>query len=219
MTEKLAFDQLFRQGSAVHRHQRFVGALAETMQRGRHQFLADTAFAGDQHRQIQPGRLGHQPHHRVPGRAGAHHVAGGAAAHMLHLGGKAGATGFEAAFFQSPVDNDVQFRQFVGFGQVIEGSQFHRLDGGVDIGMSGQDDHLQERISLLQPAQQFQAVHARHHDIHQGDIDGASLDRRQGLVAVAGGQGLPPFSLQTLTEQFAVMGLVVDHQHPGRFTH
>ncbi len=66
VSEKFAFQQVFRQGRAVDGHKGFVIARAGHMQRMGHQFLAAACFSEDEHRGVRGGVHAHfslqQPH-------------------------------------------------------------------------------------------------------------------------------------------------------------
>ena len=49
VAEEFAFDEVLRQGSAVHGHERHVGPRADFMNPAGDQFLAGAGFAEDQH--------------------------------------------------------------------------------------------------------------------------------------------------------------------------
>jgi hypothetical protein len=49
VAEQLALEQVARHGGAVERHERFLGAVGEFVDRTRQDFLSGAAFAGDQH--------------------------------------------------------------------------------------------------------------------------------------------------------------------------
>ncbi len=57
MPEELTFEQLGRQGRAIHLHKGTVLPSRALVNRTRHQFLADAALAADQHGHIAVGHL------------------------------------------------------------------------------------------------------------------------------------------------------------------
>jgi hypothetical protein len=66
MPEQLGLDQRLRNGAARNRHKRTPGALAQVVDRGRHQFLTGPALALNQNEVIQirhaPDQVVHHPH-------------------------------------------------------------------------------------------------------------------------------------------------------------
>jgi hypothetical protein len=75
VAEQNGLNQVFRDRAAVHRHERTARALGSALDRTRQQFLADAAFAGDQHRNVGSRRaLAHAHHRRHHRRVGDHVV-------------------------------------------------------------------------------------------------------------------------------------------------
>jgi hypothetical protein len=59
----------------------------------------------------------------------------------------------------------------IGLGEIIIRAEFHRLDGRLDGSVSGQHDHFGRVRSLVDAAQKFESVHARHVDVAQQHVD------------------------------------------------
>ena len=72
MTEQLAFQQVFSQGSTVDGNDRLIAAWAVEMNRFRYQFLPCAAFTQDQHRAGNGRQLVDQVGHGGDGPAGTH---------------------------------------------------------------------------------------------------------------------------------------------------
>lgn len=58
MAEQFALQQCFRQCRATDGDKRLLGPATMVMDRPRDEFLAGTAFPGDQHRHLRTGDLG-----------------------------------------------------------------------------------------------------------------------------------------------------------------
>ena len=69
VAEKLAFDEVFRNGGAIDFDERGVGARALAVKGAGHQFLAGAAFARDQHGGLGAGDLADQLAQILHGRA------------------------------------------------------------------------------------------------------------------------------------------------------
>ena len=54
VAEQLALEQVARDGGAVERHERFLGAIGEVVDRAGEDFLAGTALAGDEDVDVGP---------------------------------------------------------------------------------------------------------------------------------------------------------------------
>ncbi len=71
MPEQLGLQQLRRNGTAVHRHKRPLGARRGAMNAAGNHFLASTGFTQNEDRGITARHLRHQPANRMHGRTGA----------------------------------------------------------------------------------------------------------------------------------------------------
>ena len=80
-----------------------------------------------------------------------------------------------------------------GFGNVVEGADAHRLDGALDRGVGGDDDH---HLLGIAPADLLQNLHARHageHQVEQHEVDRLALgDEPAPLRPVRAAIGLKP---------------------------
>ncbi len=160
MAEQFGFQQVLGDGRRVERHERLAGARAVLVQGTRHQLLAGTGFAGDEHRDI-----------------GLRQAADGAE-HVLHRRclaedfGSLGCTLLDIGFAQALVERAAnQFDRLVdveGLGQVFEGAALEGGDRRVQIREGGDDDHRDAGVLGLDGLQQFQAGGTGHADVgHQ----------------------------------------------------
>src|SRR5262249_56580090 len=69
-----------------------------------------------------------------------------------------------------------------------------------------------ERVQQLQPVE----TAALQPDVEKDQVRPARLDRRHGVVAVAGGAGVVAFVLKDAGDQLADIGFVVDNEDIGR---
>ncbi len=188
-------------------------ARAVPMQGARHKLLAGTGLAVDQHRDIGIGE-----------------PADGAE-DLLHRGGLAD----DFRHLTAPAPRRIpargvgvlagtlhQLHRFVHIerlGQVLEGAALVGGDGGVQIRMGGNDDHRQIRPSLLNLAQQLQAVDTGHADVGDQHIRPPVGDGVQGAVAVfEAGHGEAAL-LERLLQHPADGAVVVDHPDVALLSH
>ena len=61
------------------------------------------------------------------------------------------------------------------FREIIEGARLDPLHPVLGVGMAGQQNHLRCGIKRLDPLQRFDAVQARHLDVHDDHVDGLLL--------------------------------------------
>ena len=79
-----------------------------------------------------------------------------------------------------------------------------------------QHRHPGGRRVAAQPAQHLAAVHARHADVGEHQIEGLPGTGLQGSLPVLGGDHLTADAPQGGGEQLAAVGIVLHHQHPSR---
>ncbi len=174
VAEKLAFDDAFRQRAAVQRHEMAFGAAAPAVQQAGDDLLAAAGFTAHQHIHIRIGNLAQHLAQADDRRrlADQRHVVG-----LGPVGGGAQAAVFQhqTALFAGPLDALHQPFGRKGLGDEIIDAALDRLHGHGNIAMAGDQHDRQIGILRLQPAEQFQPVHARHADI--GDDDAGIIGR------------------------------------------
>ena len=106
----------------------------------------------------------------------------------------------------------------MGLVRKVEGAAVHRFADVSHIAVRRHDDHADQRVDLGDVAEQRQAIHRRHVDIRQHDIDvgiaGQLLNghqpvfREQELVLSAAN-----LQAKALADQHRYIGLVIHDQH------
>ncbi len=99
-----------------------------------------------------------------------------------------------------------------GFGDIVVGAQFHAGDRRIDAAVgTHHDDRTGDVAGDLFP-EEGHAVHFRHADITQDQMESCGLETQQTLPATLGfGNGVA-FPLQNQTQHVAHRGLVIDDQ-------
>ena len=104
---------------------------------------------------------------------------------------------------------------------VVEGAALHGLDRRVDRAMAGHQEAHQVGVNLLCRAQQRDAVHARHHEVGNQDVEGG------GTIGRRGAQGAERFragtrsarriarSGQGVAQGDDLGALIIHYQEPG----
>ena len=176
----------------------------------RDELLAGARFAGDEH-----GRRGRRrlldhlvdlPHLRaVADERSERAVLAQLAPQRLHLAHRLQA-------FDDLVEENLQPLDIDGLRQVVVGAFLHRLDGGVDGALRGQEQRRDVGADLRQRAQQREPVHTRHHQV--GDDDGGPEggDLLERFLAVARRVGDEAPALDKLLEAHARRRVVFDDQ-------
>jgi len=195
----------------VDRHQRHIAPRTGRVQCPRHYFLARAALPGDQN-----GGLGGR-HHLYQ----FHHLFhGGALADQLRAG---------RGFLQILAQPDYlaprplvlqrvgyQVRKLVRIhrlGDVVVGAHFEGLHCRLHGRIAGHDNDRELRIGLPQARLQLHAVHARHLDVEESNIEFRLLDHFQRLTRAGYRPGREPFAGKPFAQRVPHHQLIVDDQY------
>src|SRR5262249_10065564 len=171
MTEELGFDQLFRDGRAVHLDEGAVAALAGRVERPSDQLLAGAAFAVDEHAAV--GRRGEcdllaQRLHRY---AFTDHLVA-----LLELGPQPAILLLQSQVFERILHDDNDLLERERLFDEVECAELGGAHGGLNIGVArDHHDHGRGRQGV-QPFERREPVHALQPDVEQDKIEGLSFD-------------------------------------------
>jgi hypothetical protein len=104
-------------------------------------------------------------------------------------------------------------------GEVVEGPDFHRLHGRVDRPMRRQHDHGEVRLHRLEVRHQLDAIHLRHPNIGQDEIDARLLEPLQSASAVTGRHHVVPVLAQVVFDHPPQALVVIDQEDGLPLTH
>ncbi len=124
----------------------------------------------------------------------------------------------EATVLEDPLQAQRQGPAVEGLEQVVGGPELHGVDGGLHVDHAGHHDDLLLGVALLDAVDELAAVHARHHQVGEHDVEVGVLQDVEGFLAARGGLGLEALLREHPREQLAEVALVVDRQDP-RFGH
>ena len=155
------------------------------MERPRDELLAGTALAVDQNRGAARRRLHDQVEDLLHPRGAADDLAEPVGVRLQILAEHA-VLGDEAALGEGVADDGQHFVVLERLGDVVEGAPLHRGDGALDRRERGDHQHRQLVVYFLQLVERGHAVHARHHDVDDGGVEG---DRAGELEAFGGVSG------------------------------
>ena len=110
------------------------------------------------------------------------------------------------------LDDQHELLDLEGLGDVVEGAQLDRPDGGVDGSEGGDGDDVGGGMHLAHLAQQVEPIEVRHLDVRDHQVDAALLDPLDARPRAAGGLDPEALVLQLLAQVVAHGGVVVDHQ-------
>ena len=174
------------------------------------QLLAGAGFAGDQHGRFAVGDVFGELQLFLKRWVLGDDRAGRRAFFRPRLSRRAG--GHPVALKRPENAGRQDFRR-KGFEQVIEGAVFHRLHGAVDGAVSGHHDDRRPGRSGFDFAEQLLAVHLRHFDIAEDQIEGFLVKLLKRLLAVVGGDDGVTFAFQRFGQSRPHFGFVIDDQN------
>ena len=221
MAEQFAFDQAVRDSRAVDRDERLAPAPLE-VDRARHQLLAGAALAAHQDH-VYLVVADHPSDELVDfldGRAMPDDLAASQLAvelllHSFQLGGLRRGLG------RARGRGHHQVEVFERLGQVIARPALERFDRVVHRAGRGDHDDGRRASLLARGRQHFEAAHAGHDDVNQGDVETPAAERLERGAAVGGFLDAPSLGLQPMAQDQADSRVVVgnkgaDRAGPGR---
>jgi len=213
VTEKFAAHQLFLQGATVLDDQRLLSSLAPQVNGTGHDILARPTFTGDQDRDIGRRHFFNEIMDLLDTRRATNKLrcreAGLGMTQQAILPLQADAL---IGFF----NHQLHPVQAEGFGDVVIGTQFHRLDGVIDIAKARDQDDFHIGNRLFESFQQFNAVPVRQTDIQQDDLKLVLFEAFEGLPGTVGRADAAPHAAELLFEQSTDRFLVINNQYPNR---
>ncbi len=212
VAEQLALHQGFGHRRTVDGDERAVAPRAEVVDGARHQFLASAAFAGQQHRRFAGGDL---PDHReyglhrwrCPDQVDQHALVA-----QLPLQ----ALGFfdEAALRGRPLEQDAERGRLNGFLEEPECAEVvNRGDRRLNVAERRQHDRGRHAPLVAEPLQQFEAIHARHHEIRHQHVEGPRTQLLECVQSVCGSLHFVVQRPDHTRQAVALFFFIVDHQH------
>ncbi len=117
------------------------------------------------------------------------------------------------------LDGDAQVVRLVGFFQIVVGAAPHRLHGALDAAVGRDDDDGGGRFALLHLLDQGEAVHPRHDQVGEDQVDRLLLQHLQRLQSVDRGMdGVADFA-KLLFQEETEDRLIVDGKDFGGVRH
>ena len=227
-TKEFGFQQVFRDGSAVHGDQGAIRALAAGVQGLGHQLLAGARLAMDQHGRHAARYFGHAlldvadgvglAHQAIQGGVGTAEFAG----RCRCIGRAAGAVaacrtrrGDSAGALDGRGHHRAELLEVHGLGEVVEGPGAQRLDRVFCRAVSGHDHAALPALLVAQVLQQLHAEPVGQPHVGDHRVKALGLELLAGLLHV--GRGLDPVALTQQGElvQGAQIGFVVNDKDGG----
>jgi len=101
-------------------------------------------------------------------------------------------------------------------GEIVASAALERLDRVVHRTGRGDHDDRRRASPLARGRQHFEAAHAGHDDVHQGDVETAAAQRLECIAALGGLLDAPSFGLQAMAQDQADGRVVVGNQRANR---
>ncbi len=210
VAEQFALQQLRRQARTVDRDERPGSARAAGVNGPRQHALAGPALAPQQHGRLTGRRLEGEverlPLHRLL------RLQVGLGHHRAHLVFQLVHPRRQPPHFHRAVQCHAQPVGRERLGQVVEGAAPHRLDGGLDGSVRGDDDDVQPGCQPQQFRQQVEPLLARQPQVEEGDVEQAVAEQLQCLRGIDRLGGVVAHRLKRQPQRPAHAGVIVDDQ-------
>ena len=99
--------------------------------------------------------------------------------------------------------------------QVVARAELHGVDGGTHVDHARHHDDVLLGIAALHAVDELAAVHPRHHQIGEHDVERGALEDVERFFPARCGLGLEALRAEELLDQLAEVALVVDRQNAG----
>ncbi len=194
MTEKLAFEEIFRDRAAVYWKKNIVAEPAIGVNRSRDDFFANAAFPGDQNRRRSRSDLADQTGDVLHGPAAAERPLRAEPsidfpAQQLVLPGELTVIHQMLHFAQHVFKNK-------RLEQVVLGAETHSFDRGIDGCVRRHQNDQRLRRDLTNVAQHGDAVRPRHRQIGEHQIEVILVNERDPCFAVRGSVNFKALAVQ-----------------------
>ena len=186
MAEQFGLQQILRDRRRIQGNEGLRRARTVLVQRTRHELLAGTRFARDEHRHIRLRQTADGAEDFLHGRRLAEDFRRFRRARFD--------AGLAQALFQRAADQLDSLVDVKRFGQVFEGAALEGRDGRIEVGKGRDDDDRQAGKARLDRLQQFQAGGARHADIRHEHLRRVKFQCRDGVARIGktlGGEVFP----------------------------
>ena len=232
IAKELGFEQLLRDGAAVDWHEGHRAAHAHFVNGARHQFLAGSRFAADQHRRHaarhfldQRAHLLHR--HRMPrhaakgcahrrrwrrGGGGARRPGGRRGAMLRRQARRIDRRATAAAAAERRSDDAAELLQIDRLRQIVVGTGTQGIDRVLRRPVRGDDDRLLAPAALLEPLQYVEAGAVGQPHVGDDGAVGAVLQVQQRVLHGAGGVEVVAFAQQRQLVERAQIGFIVDDE-------
>src|ERR1700674_909109 len=205
--EQLGLDQLLGNGRAIDFHERALVTQTSGMQRARHELLAGTTLAVDQHAAVGRRRDGNLLTHCFHGNAVANNLVAitqFAAQQLVFI--------FEPPLLNGVANQDDDLFKRERFFDEIKSAELCGAHGGLDRAVTGNHDDRGRSGGRLQAAQRLEAVHPRKPDVQENNFEITRGGPLQGILSGSYSFHMVALVLKNGGERFTNASLVVHHE-------
>src|SRR5947209_1968077 len=207
MAKQLAFDPVFRNGSAIDFNKQVVFAQAMGVDREGHKLFTRSRFTINEDASVRRGHHADLLAQGLHGNAFAYNNAFG-----MNLLLELRVFTAQVMGFQSILDEDERLIERKRLFQEIEGPKFSGADGRLNRAVAGNHDDFRMIFDLPDSLQGFETVHSREPNVKQDQLAVALFELLDAGFAAFRQQHLIAFVFQNAFERFANVAFVVDHQ-------
>ena len=200
VSEQFALNERFGERAAVDHHHGVEAARAQPVNGAGHQLLAGAAFALDHDGGIDPGHGFDLFAHLAHGLALPHQLGDGVGL-LAELLAQDAVLALQPVLFERVARHHGKIVGIEGLGDVIERAVFERPDRGLDRGVTGHHDDAGVELLALDLLEQLDAVHARHADVGDRQVELAAGQLGERIVGVGGGIDVVPFLDKPMDER------------------
>ena len=218
VSEQFAFENPLADGRAVERHEALVPARGVVVERLGHEFLARAAFARDQDRRVRRGDLRQGVEDARHGRTVADDPLEPEPFVELLL--ERDVLADEGLLLGRLLDDRSQLLDVDRLLEIVIRTFAHGGDRGLNVAASGEKDHLDRGIELLDVLENFEAVDVGHDQIRDDDVDPAVIpDHADAFLAAGGDSAVAADSFEGLGRRLGVGLFVVNDQNAQLTSH
>ncbi len=210
MPEELAVEQGLGEPGAVDRDESRVAQHAAQVDRPCDQLLAGAALAAQEHGAAVLADGLDQTIHRL--HAGALPDQLAEAAQAPDLATERRVLALERRQVEHALQREQDLLRAGVLDEVVGGAELHGLDGGLDRPVAGEHHRGGGDAALVHGAQQVHAVHHRHLEVGQHDVEGDAREARERGLAMRRVLHLVSRSLEVLRQRAGHVELVLDEQ-------
>jgi hypothetical protein len=214
VTEEFGLEQRFGEGRAVGDDEGAVLARAVVVEGAGDDVLAGPGLAGDEHGAVGGRDLGDELHDLAHAGRGADHVAD--AVPGLEFGAEPAGQVDEVLAFERAGRGDQELRRADGFFEVVEGPELDGFDGRLDRGVSRDDEDFGVGRDIARGAEQLDAVHLRHFDVEQEQVEVLLAEQIESFAGRRGGRDPVALVGEDAADALANHLFVIDGEHSRR---